>query len=192
MAGSDRTVTAKQLGFLLDDLSERRIQQLAGEGVIVKEARGRYNLTESIRGYVRYLRDGQVGVETGAESEWSNARTEKMRADADRAIMEAAQLAGQLIPVEIVEYQWQHMIGAVRAKMLNLPKKTAPLVQHEGTFAKCRTILNAAVHECLAELSAYKPPASHNRNLAAILDGTTARSDDQPVGGSQKKTKQRK
>ncbi len=112
-----------------------------------------------------------------------------MRADADKSIMEAAVLAGSLIPVDIVSYSWNHMIGAFRAKIMNLPKKTAPLVQHETSFRKCQSALQSAVHECLAELSEYKPPGKHFGNLEQFITGATARLDDKPVGRAKKKAK---
>ena len=45
----------KTLSILLD-VTERRIQQLAREGIIVRDKRGRYDLIPSIQGYVRYWR----------------------------------------------------------------------------------------------------------------------------------------
>lgn len=39
------------------NLKPRRIQQLAAAGIIPRAERGRYNLAESIAGYVRYLQD---------------------------------------------------------------------------------------------------------------------------------------
>ena len=45
----------RTLSILLD-VTERRIQQLAREGVMVRDKRGRYDLIPSIQGYVRYLR----------------------------------------------------------------------------------------------------------------------------------------
>lgn len=191
MAGPDRNIGAKQLAYLFK-ISERRVQQLATEGIIKKEARGRYNLTESIRGYVGFLQEGQVGTQGGTESDYGDARTQKMRADADKAIMEAATLAGNLIPVDIVAYGWNHMVGAFRAKLLNLPKKTAPTVQHETSFRKCQTALQSAVHECLAELSDYQPPQKHFGNLEQFLSGATTVLDDKPVGRKASKVVKRK
>ncbi len=189
---AERNVGAKQLGYLLNGLSERRVQQLANEGIVKKEARGRYNLVESVRGYCAYMQDVNRGVEGERESDYGDARSQKMRADADKAIMEAATLAGDLIPVDIVAYSWNHMTGAFRAKLLNLPKKTAPLVQHESSFRKCQSILQSSVHECLAELSQYEPPAKHFENLEHFLSGTSARLDDQRVGRIKPKAVKRK
>lgn len=192
MAGAERNVTAKQLAYLLNGMTERRVQQLAAEGIVKKEARGRYSLVESVRGYCAFMQDVASGAHGESESAYGDARTQKMRADADKSIMEAAQLAGNLIPADIVAYSWNHMTGAFRAKLLNLPKKTAPLVQHESSFRKCQTALQSAVHECLAELSEYQPPAKHFGNLEQFLSGSTAHLDDQRVGRTKKKTVQRK
>ena len=192
MAGPERNVTAKQLAYLLNGITERRVQQLAADGVVKKEARGRYNLVESVRGYCAFMQDVASGAHGEMESAYGDARTQKMRADADKAIMEAAQLAGNLIPADIVAYSWNHMAGAFRAKLMNLPKKTAPLVQHESSFRKCQTALQAAVYECLEELSEYQPPEKHFGNLEQFIAGTTSKLDDKRVGRKNAKVVKRK
>jgi len=192
MAGPERNVTAKQLAYLLNGITERRVQQLASEGIVKKEARGRYNLVESVRGYCAFMQDVASGVQGETETAYGDARTQKMRADADKAIMEAAVLAGNLIPADIVAYSWNHMSGAFRAKLLNLPKKTAPLVQHESSFRKCQSALQTAIHECLAELSDYRPPDKHFGNLEQFIDGTASGLEDQRVGRKKAKTVKRK
>ncbi len=191
MAGVDRNVSAKTLAHIFT-VSERRVQQLAVEGIVKKEARGRYNFIESLISYIQYLQALNAGTESGRESIYGDARTQKMRADADRSIMETAQLAGNLIPSDIIAYSWNHMIGAFRAKMLNLPKKTAPLVQHESTFRECQSIIAKAIHECLAELSDYQPPQKHFGNLEQFLSGSTSRLENQRVGGKASKVIKRK
>ena len=192
MAAPERNVTAKQLAYLLNGITERRVQQLAAEGIIKKEARGRYNLVESVRGYCAFMQDVASGSQGEKETDYGDARTQKMRADADKSIMEAAKLAGNLIPAEIVSYSWNHMVGAFRAKLLNLPKKTAPVVQHESSFRKCQSALQAAIHECLAELSDYRPPDRHFGNLEQFILGATADLNDKPVGRKRAKAVKRK
>lgn len=189
---ADRNIGAKQLGYLLNGLSERRVQQLAAEGIVKREARGRYNLVDSVRGYCAYQQALNAGTEGEIETEYGDARTQKMRADADKAIMEAAQLAGSLIPWEIAAYSWNHMIGVFRAKLLNLPKKLAPVVQHESSFNKCKKSITDALHDCLGELSNYEPPSKHFTNLEQFIAGATTRLDDKSMGRKNKKTEQRK
>jgi len=191
MAGPDRNVTAKVLAHIFG-VSERYIQILAADGIIFKEGRGRYRFIDSLMGYIASLKAQRDGTQVATETDYGDAKAQKMRADADKSIMEAATLAGDLIPVDIVAYSWNHMTGAFRAKLLNLPKKTAPIVQHENSFRKCQSALQSAVHECLAELSEYEPPAKHFDNLEQFLYGTTARLVDKPVGRKKSKAVKRK
>jgi len=190
VAGQETNVTGKVLAHIFG-VTERYIQILAADGIIFKEGRGRYRFIDSLISYIAFLKSDRESTQVG-ETAYGDARTQKMRADADKAIMEAATLAGDLIPVDIVAYSWNHMTGAFRAKLLNLPKKTAPLVQHENSFRKCQSTLQSAIHECLAELSQYEPPAKHFGNLEQFLSGTTSRLDDKPVGRKKSKTVKRK
>src|SRR3970282_753223 len=43
------------------DLTPRRVQHLANEGVIPRAEKGRYELVPAVRGYIRYLRDRSIG-----------------------------------------------------------------------------------------------------------------------------------
>jgi hypothetical protein len=43
------------------DLTPRRVQHLANEGVIPRAEKGRYELVSAVRGYIRYLRDRAMG-----------------------------------------------------------------------------------------------------------------------------------
>ena len=181
----ERNVTVKKLAGLCN-VSQRWIQQLAAEGIIKKTGRDRYKPLESMSNYIRFLQ------RSGEKIAYRDARTQKIRADADKSIMEAAQLAGRLIPTEIVAYNWNHMTGAFRAKLLNLPKKTAPLVQHESSFTKCNAALQGAIHECLAELSEYQPPKQHFTSLEQYIVGATTELVYKPVGRKKKKTIKRK
>lgn len=48
--------TSLQTLSILLDVTERRVQQLADEGIVVRKRQGHYDLVASIQGYVRYLR----------------------------------------------------------------------------------------------------------------------------------------
>jgi len=184
---SDHTVSAGELGYFLNGLTPRRVQQLAADGVVFKSGRGRYNLSESVRGYCAYMQRLNSAAQGEPDTFYGDAKNQKMRADADKAIMEAAQLAGNLVPAEIVAFQWSHMVGAFRAKLLNLPKKAAPLVQHETTFRKCNAALSEAIRECLGELSQYEAPDKHYGDLEQFLIGSAPKVDRKRVGRKKKK-----
>ncbi len=47
----------------LFDLTPRRIQQLAVEGIVTRTSGGRYDLVRSVKGYIAYLRASPSSVE---------------------------------------------------------------------------------------------------------------------------------
>ncbi len=104
------------------DLTPRRVQQLVDEGVIPKNAHGRYELVPVVRAYVQYLR--QAGGGTPA-AKTEHARLLRERADG-QALKNAA-LRLELLPAAEVIAGWQSAIGRARALLLGIP--TAAAVQ---------------------------------------------------------------
>ena len=84
------------LGGLAAELgvSERSIQELAAEGVVVRAARGRYLRSESVTRYCAHLRERQ------APSSYTDARARKTQAEASLREMELAKARGDLISVD--------------------------------------------------------------------------------------------
>lgn len=50
------------------ELSDRRLQQLVAEGWIPRAVRGQYSLRDSVRGYIRYLKQAQRDSNRGGET----------------------------------------------------------------------------------------------------------------------------
>jgi len=63
----------------------------------------------------------------------------------------------ELIPASEVEARWSAILGAVRARLLNLPTGKAPEVAVESDPAACEKLLREGVYEALQELSEWKP-----------------------------------
>ena len=89
------------------DLSERRIQQLAREGVIPKSERGRYELVPAVQGYIHYLRDRSLYV--GVVS-IDIARQRKTAAEAEMAEIELAKARAEVVSIEDVAKQWDQIL----------------------------------------------------------------------------------
>ena len=155
------------------DLSERRIQQLSREGVIPKAERGRYDLVGAVRGYVVYLRDLAVRAQAGAP-DFGVERARLIKAKADIAEMEADGRRGELLPADAVEAAWTAVLARLRARLLVLPDRLAPLCVEEMTIAGVRDQIRKAVREALDELASTPV-------VAADPDGTGAAGD----GGAQ-------
>ena len=148
------------------DLSERRVQQLSREGVIPKAERGRYDLVGAVRGYVAYLRDLAVKAQAGAP-DFGVERARLIKAKADLAEMEADGRRGELLPADAVEAAWIAVLARLRARLLVLPDRLAPLCVEETTIAGVRDQIRKAVREALDELATQ-------RIVAADPDGAGA------------------
>ena len=141
------------------DLTERRVQQLAREGVIPPAARtgperGRDELVAAVRGYVRYLREQATRSQTGS-LEFGAERARLIKAKADLAEMDAGARRSDLLPAGEVEEAWIAVLARLRARLLVLPDRLAPLVHEETTIAGARASIRETIAEALTELSSF-------------------------------------
>src|SRR3972149_345185 len=84
------------------DLTPRRVQHLANEGVIPRAEKGRYELVPAVRGYIRYLRDRSVGRDGVVIPDIASERARLTREQADRVAMENAKARGELLPAPLL------------------------------------------------------------------------------------------
>lgn len=90
-------------------------------------------------------------------SDYDQARTRKMEADAAIAEIELQKAQKLLVKAEDVEKVWSTILFAVRAKLLAIPSKAAPILALEKDVAIIKDILDNAVGEALTELAGYDP-----------------------------------
>ena len=151
------TITGKTLAKLLD-LTERRVQQLARDGIIPRVSRGRYELYPAVQEYIRWLRDRSESAAardtsgTGHETE-HEARTRLTTARADIHERTASQMAGDLIPADAVEKAWSQVLAQLRGHLVALPDRAAPQVEDAAGLNEIREILRDAVAEILTEMA---------------------------------------
>ena len=177
---------AQPIGVIarLLDLSERRIQQLSRDGVIPTAERGQYDLVAAVRGYVAYLRDLAVRAQAGAP-DFGIERARLIKAKADLAEMEAHGRRGELLSAEDVEAAWTAVLARLRARLLVLPDRLAPLCVEETTIAGVRDQIRKAVREALDELSETPVTAlDPGRAGAAGDDGTGGAGDPAAATGA--------
>ncbi|MDP2358362.1 MAG: hypothetical protein Q8M31_20210 [Beijerinckiaceae bacterium] len=161
-------------------LTERRVQQLAREGILPKADHGRYELVPVVQAYVKYLRDRAIGAETPGED--GDHKRRLMKARADIAEFEAQRLSGDLVPVDQVEKTWTDIVARFRQRMLSVAPKAAPLVVVETSIDAAHDIIETLIHEGLAELAATRVedlPSAEARGVDnAALGGASAGPDD--------------
>ena len=168
------------------DLSERRIQQLAREGVIPKSERGRYELVPAVQGYIHYLRDRSLDV--GVVS-IDIARQRKTAAEAEMA-------RAEVVCIEDVAKQWDQILSGVRTRMLALPTKLAAIATAETDQKIVKELITDGIHTALGELarglrdstgSTVELGKSTRKNPSK--NGSTAKTNNKRVGGQGKKAK---
>jgi len=188
---SDNTQPITVIASLLD-ISERRVQQLSRAGVIPKAARGRYELIGSVRGYIRHLRDLNIKGERGT-ADYGTERARLVKAKADLAEMEASQMRGDLLPAPDVTAAWTEIVALMRARLLVLPDKIAPVVHETTSLNQARDVIKKAVYEILTEIAAtdveITPRSDGDAGVEESGDdgvqggGSAPGPDGKPVGG---------
>lgn len=154
---SSVVVPAKVLSDVFG-VSERRIRQLAEEGVLKKFKRGRYSFAESVKSYIIYLK-------TASDLEDNN--TSKLDLDEEKAKheklkIEKTQLQLKVMKAELhysgdVEVIMNDMLANFRAKIIGLPAKVAPMLLSRTNVAEIQDVLQKQCSEALEELSNYDP-----------------------------------
>ena len=132
------------------NLSERRVQQLARDGIIPKGFKGQYDLIGCIRGYTLYLQKQLT------QSDFRDLKEEKTRLvkfQADRAEIDLAIIQGEAVLITDIEKKINDMVSIVRARLLALPNKLAPVVSVENEVSVVESIIKDGICEALAELS---------------------------------------
>lgn len=155
----------------LFNLTERRVQQLAKEGVIPKAERGKYELVGSVRGYVKYLQERAEGRGV-APQDLHTERARLVKAQADKTEIEVAEMGRALIPAKRVIEAWEQLVAAFRARCLALPSKLAPQLAAVNEIREIQHHIAGGVREALEELSRFE-----------LADGVEASDTESRAGG---------
>jgi phage terminase Nu1 subunit (DNA packaging protein) len=97
------------------DLSPRRVQQLANEGVLPRLRDNTFDLDACRLRYIRYLRD------EGRRVSPSDARERTQVARADEIELRLARERGKLIELETVELVEAEILGKLYSQLVGLP-----------------------------------------------------------------------
>ena len=99
---------------------------------------------------------GALADDREQDYEPDRARAEARRAEAEASLAELklARLRGELVSVSDFETELDRAFSSVRAKLLAIPPKLAPIMMPDNPN-RARTLLESAVLEVLAELQAH-------------------------------------
>jgi phage terminase Nu1 subunit (DNA packaging protein) len=110
----------------LFDCTPRQVELLAQRGIVVRVARGRYDLAKSTRNYIKHLRE-QAAARVGQDPDKDAVGANVKYKDASTRLLEMRlqKEAGQLIDVDEARSLWGGIIRQVRQAVLGVPGKIA-------------------------------------------------------------------
>ncbi len=152
------TVSAGVLGKIIG-VSDRRIRQLADEGILTKVSSGRYSLQESLHSYILNLRvandadRGQKELEDKLDYALEKAMHERVKRHMSE--LQYALMKGNVHRAEDVEAVMTNMLTNFKTKILNLPSKLTPLLVNRSDKKYILELLTNEFGEALEELSNY-------------------------------------
>lgn len=157
------TVSAAVLGDMFG-VSDRRIRQMAEEGIVVRAAKGRYKLVDSIKNYLLTVKLAAEGVGVDLADGEINLEEEKgLHERVKRHISELKLqiMKGGLHKAQDVEIVMTDMLVAFKTRMMNIPSKVAPILEsRNAVFIKDR--LTCEIIEALNELKDCDPRAFYS------------------------------
>ena len=166
------TVSAAVLGDMFG-VTDRRIRQMAEEGTVVRAAKGRYKLVESVKNYLLTLKLAAEGV--GVELADGEINFDEEKALHERVKRHISELKlqvmkGELHKAEDVQIVMMDMLVAFKTKIMSIPSKVAPILENrEVAFIKER--LTKEVIEALNELKDYDPKAFYSDEYVEESEG---------------------
>lgn len=157
------TVSAAVLGNIFG-VTDRRVRQMAEEGIIVRAAKGRYNLVESLKNYI-------LSLKLAAEGATADSPDGEIDIDEEKALHERVKrhiselkyqtMKGELHKADDVERVMTDMLAAFKTRAMNIPSKVAPILEdRDAGYIKDR--LTNEVVEALNELKDYDPKAFYS------------------------------
>lgn len=157
------TVSAAVLGNIFG-VTDRRIRQMAEEGIIVRAAKGRYNLVDSLKNYILSLKlavDSNDSDNPDGELNFEEEKALHERVKRHISEMKLQTMKGELHKADDVRHVMTDMLSSFKTRMMNIPAKVAPVLEdRDAGYIKER--LTSEVTEALNELKDYNPVDFYN------------------------------
>lgn len=172
--GTKQNLQSSAIIGKLFDLSERRVQQLAKEGVIPAASLRPYkfDLLPTVKAYIKYLSNKANGKEEKS-ADTAKAESDKLRAEADLkqskakiAEMQLKELEGKMHRSEDVEAMTNDLVYTVRSMIMALPGRLAMDVSQAASAAEASALIRSECHKILNELAGYQyDPEAYKRRV---------------------------
>lgn len=153
-------VTAKQLGEILG-VGDRMVRNLAEEGIVTKNSRGKYKLFESTKNYITLLKaqasgKGSIASGTGEYIDLDAERAKHERLKMQITEIKLLLIKGQVHKAEDVAAVITDMFTRIKSKLSAIPSKYARKLEGKKR-GQIQELLTDEINNVLLELSAYDP-----------------------------------
>lgn len=148
------STTQTELGKALK-VTVGRVNQLITEGIVIrddKDPNGGVLVVPSLRNFF----SSQAGNGSDEEIDLMAERALHEKAKREIAELKLAKLRGNAYDARTVELVMTEMASNLRAQLLGLPSKLAPILEHRKK-EEIYDILTKEIEEKLSELSRYSP-----------------------------------
>lgn len=155
-------------------VTDRRVQQLAKEGIIPAAQRKPYkfDLLPTIQAYIKHLSEKANGKEqksadnVQAEADKLRAEADLKRHKADMAEMQLQELEGKMHRSEDVEAMTNDLVYTIRSMIMALPGRLAMDVVQVQTASEASALIRTECNKVLNELAEYKyDPEEYQRRV---------------------------
>lgn len=174
MAEAKRNLQGSAIIAKLFGVTDRRVQQLAKEGIIpaAQSRPYKFDLLPTVQSYIKYLSDKANGKDQKS-TDTVQAEADKIRAEADLkqskakiAEMQLKELEGKMHRSEDVEAMTNDLVYTVRSMVMALPGRLAMDVMQAASAAEASALIRSECYKILNELSVYKyDPEAYMRRV---------------------------
>ena len=131
-------------------LTDRRVQQLKSEGVIVKIDRGQYDLVQSAQGYITYLRERAFGGV--ANTDQHGEKTRLITAQANIAEMNDAEMRGDLVRVDEIRRTVFTAARGVRNSLQTVADRLSVPIAGESDHHEIHDMIEGELNQILGDM----------------------------------------
>jgi phage terminase Nu1 subunit (DNA packaging protein) len=103
----------------------------------------------------------------GLKADFNFERTRLTKYQADKLFLELEEKRGGLIEVNAVEKLWINILTNIRTKLLNVPKKIAPLFSGIKSEFELETEIESTIRDCLDDLATNTTTYEHDNSTQA-------------------------
>ncbi|KJS13694.1 MAG: hypothetical protein VR78_11015 [Hoeflea sp. BRH_c9] len=142
------TIKTEALATVLG-VTAQKIRDYTRAGVLEQTGnQGEYFLIAAVSSVTKHLRETAAGRTPGDEI--LKLKTQKLRADAAKATLQAQALQGSVIPRDAIANRWTTTARIIRSTLLAVPARAAARLNLSAT---AREELEAEIHAALEDLA---------------------------------------